>query len=472
MKIRSMMASSGVVALIAGAAVLGMAAPADAHTPDAQATCEALSVNLTNYSKSTEAVPGKDAVYQDIPHHDLVKEATQAVPEVDGAVKWVWNGGRQADAPAFTGASPWNKTSDTNPNHNTQIGVVYKQNNNPNGSWVYWESFVITPGQDAQPAQYNDWVEHKLITPAVDPIDAKTNHVMVTDNGNTLVSTDFSTSYSKVFPSTDKTIAHDYVVAVSAYDDPTGTHGWTKTLKLHVNACEAPPLTPVTGTPSIEVTPPTCDAPYNTINYDIPLGLNINGFTGKGSIKAEDYPGSFTYGVPSVQNVTVLEGYSYEGPTTVTFTVTAPPSKQDCTEKPANMKKHVHTEGQPNCTVHEVSVWDADYENEAVWNDETNSWEFKDSNWQKVAGEESTRKTTDKECPAVVTPPTNPPAAAQPVKEEPKVTAFVASEDTLAQTGLNFGPWPSVVAFALLGSGAILGFIVFFKRRHERHAAE
>lgn len=470
MKFKSMVAASGITALIAGAAVLGLAAPADAHTPDAQATCEALTVDLKNYSASTEGTPGTDAVYQDIPHHDLVKDATPAVPEVTGAVKWVWNGGNQASAPSWTGASPWNQTSDTHPNHNTQIGVVYQQNNNPNGSWVYWQSIVITPGQDAQPAQYNDWVEHKLITPAKEGTPAKTNHVTITDNGASLVSTDFSTSYNHVFQSADKTIAHDYSVVVTAYDDPQGYHGWTKTINLHVDACELPPLTPVTGTISITVTPPTCDALFNTVLYDIPVGTSVAGYTGKGSVKAEDL--NLGYGVKTYP-VDVAEGYVYEGPSTVSFTLVPLPSTQDCTEKPANMKKHVHNEGQPNCTVHEVSVWDADYENEAVWNDETQSYEFLDTNWQKVAGEESTRKTTAEECPAtVVTPPTNPTPTESAKPASPEQVALVASEDVLASTGSNVDVMDlTLMALALAAAG---GFILVVseqeRRRRERLA--
>lgn len=542
MKLKSIVATSSVAALFAVGAVVGIAVPAEAHTPSVTADCQALTIDLTNYSASQSGTPGTDAVYQDIQHHDLVTPAVPAKPEVDGAVKWVWNGSNQATAPAWTGASPWNKTSDTNPNHNTQIGVVYQQNNNPNGSWVYWESIVISPAVPGTDAVYNDYVEHKLITPAVPGTPAKTNHVTATDNGSTLVNQDFSTSFHQVFASSDKTIAHDYTVVVTAYDDPTGSHGWTKTYNLHVDACEVPPpapkvltinpvtqtaatcesgvtytipeqdehikyalyngvrpvpgtfnlaagesitisahvaaqylvanggeyapadysitidggnalvcQTPVEGTPTIQVTPPTCDAPYNTISYDIPEGLSINGFTGSGSIIAEDYPGSFSYGTPAVENVTVADGFSYEGPATVSILVTAPPSVQDCTPKPENKTKHVHEEGQPNCTTHEVSVWDATYENEAVWNDEAESYEFLDSNWQKISGEESTRATTADECPAtVVTPPTTPPA--------PKVVTLAApapTSDVLAQTGSNYGPWPFIIAFGLLGLGTL-----------------
>lgn len=94
------------------------------------------------------------------------------------------------------------------------------------------------------------------------------------------------------------------------------------------------PTTPVSGTPTITVDGPTCKVPYSTINYTIPAGLSVNGFTGTGSIRAEDYPnargdGSSIYGLWSVP-VVVQSGFSYTGPTKLEYTLVNPTSL-DCT---------------------------------------------------------------------------------------------------------------------------------------------
>lgn len=84
---QKVLSSLGAFALVAAASATAVvAAPlaASAHTPSVSSTCEALSVNLTNYAAT---VPGKDAV----------PDKTVS----DGYVKWVWNGSKQNTAPAF-----------------------------------------------------------------------------------------------------------------------------------------------------------------------------------------------------------------------------------------------------------------------------------------------------------------------------------------------------------------------------------
>gem|GEM_PF-5665590 len=88
------------------------------------------------------------------------------------------------------------------------------------------------------------------------------------------------------------------------------------------------PTTPVEGTPVITAVGPTCATPFNTITYNIPVGLSVNGFTGTGSIRAEDYPdargdGSSIYGHWNVP-VVVQDGFSYNGPTTLQFDLIDP----------------------------------------------------------------------------------------------------------------------------------------------------
>lgn len=204
---KKVLSSLGAFALVAAASATAVvAAPlaASAHTPSVSSTCEALTVNLTNYAAT---VPGKDAV------------PPQTV--ADGYVKWVWNGSKQSTAPAFDANSPlWQKTSDKNPNHNDQLGVVFEKGNGANASWVYWQAVTKTiPGTPAVPT--------------------KTNHVTVTIDGVVVANTDFSTTYQKNFAFSDKYTAHTYRVQVTAWDNPVYNLDKSGTS----TACEKPPAT-------------------------------------------------------------------------------------------------------------------------------------------------------------------------------------------------------------------------------------
>ncbi len=63
------------------------------------------------------------------------------------------------------------------------------------------------------------------------------------DGTSVLSTTDFGASYSNTFSAGSSFVSHTAQVVVYAYDDPTGTHGWTKTFNLSHAACE-------TATPS------------------------------------------------------------------------------------------------------------------------------------------------------------------------------------------------------------------------------
>lgn len=92
---------------------------------------------------------------------------------------------------------------------------------------------------------------------------------------------------------------------------------------------DGPACLQVIAIPTISTTPPTCDVPFNTINYVIPGGLSMNGFVGSGSIKAEDY--SPTYGVPITVPVTFdPKVYAYTGPSAVTYGPLVDPATLSC----------------------------------------------------------------------------------------------------------------------------------------------
>lgn len=72
-------------------------------------------------------------------------------------VKWVWNGGNTATAPAFPGPY-WNKTNDTNPNKHDPRNTVYKTGNGTNASWaIYAET---SPAVPAVPGYWSAWSDY------------------------------------------------------------------------------------------------------------------------------------------------------------------------------------------------------------------------------------------------------------------------------------------------------------------------
>lgn len=501
-------------ATVATTALLGLglavipAVGASAHTFGVTATCEdGLTINLSNYHPTIpgeDAVPGTPAVYgpgsDETVHHDAVGTPTITIdnPDYKPAVPGV-----DAVPPTYvqeyefvqhiTHKTRW----ETNPNWNAgPNGKGWSATGNHRDT-----STILTPGVPAVPAQpevgtptievdnpayvapYDEVVHHdgELITPAVpgkDAVPEQHNHVTITEDGNTLVDSDFGPSFHENYPNTDKTVAHDYHVVVTSLD---GIGAFTK--DLHIDACETP-VTPVEGTPTITVTPPTCDNPFNTISYDIPEGLSINGFTGSGSIKAEDYPGSFEYGVPSVQNVTVDEGYSYEGPSTVTFTVTAPPSDADCAG-PQPDAKVVYGDwetGEYGCGDTTVTMTRTVTVTPYIL--EGRTWVLDEEN-AEVSSQTETRNLTGAEIEALhcpVVPPTKPPVVTkpQPILTLPVVPAaapeavapiLLSGDDTLAHTGANtdfreVGLAGGLVLLGLLSVGVAYGI------RHRKDKVE
>lgn len=232
------LAVAAVVVAPLGAVIV--AESASAHTPTVGATCEVLTVDLQNYQPSKS---GQDAV----------DPVTKTVYQ-----RYSWNpkrGHHNQETPDKTGSTPLNDASHWQANttdyagagHGTDpIGQVFQRGNGQNSSWFYWtsEEVTVTPGHDAVPP--------------------KTNHVTVITNGSTVADQDFSTSYNKTFSFADKTVANTWTVKVTAYDDPTGSHGWTFTKSGTTTPCVAPP------TPSVSASitgVAVCNA--DTHQYDI-----------------------------------------------------------------------------------------------------------------------------------------------------------------------------------------------------------
>jgi hypothetical protein len=85
------------------------------------------------------------------------------------------------------------------------------------------------------------------------------------DGSSVLGTTNFYTSYSNSFGAGSAYVGHTAQVVVYAWDDPTGSKGWTKTFNLSVNPCKNPTPTPTpTATPTPTPTPTPTATPTPT----------------------------------------------------------------------------------------------------------------------------------------------------------------------------------------------------------------
>ncbi len=89
----------------------------------------------------------------------------------------------------------------------------------------------------------------------------------------------FGSSYSHTWSVTPPTASHTAKVVVSAWDDPTGSKGWSKTFDRSIEACEDPsplpsqtpdptPTPEVTPTPTPDVTPTPQATPTGTVEAE------------------------------------------------------------------------------------------------------------------------------------------------------------------------------------------------------------
>ena len=79
------------------------------------------------------------------------------------------------------------------------------------------------------------------------------------DGSSVLGATTFSTSYSNSFSAGSPFTDHTAKVEVKAGDDPTGSHGWTKTFDVKLGACQEPTPSP-TPKPAPTVVSNTCES--------------------------------------------------------------------------------------------------------------------------------------------------------------------------------------------------------------------
>lgn len=88
-----------------------------------------------------------------------------------------------------------------------------------------------------------------------------TNHVRITMDGEVIVDKDFSEQYGITAQDLDPFVEHIAYVEVTAWDDPTGSKGYTKTYHLQVDPCKETPSESPTPSPTPEVTPSPTPTP-------------------------------------------------------------------------------------------------------------------------------------------------------------------------------------------------------------------
>lgn len=272
---------------VATLATLGVgltAQSASAHTPTASATCEALTISATSYDG---VKPGTKAVFGE----KLVSEAVAYQPAVYGPkplltaaviyqpatyeleyefvhkdngngnsdrTKWApqgWNAGENGRG--------WEPTGLTRNGKQLTAEVQAKDA-------VYGDAPLVSAEVLAQPAKY----ETVEVTPAVAD-DTAPNTIVATVDGTQVVSDEFGTSYNKVVPFADKTVAHQWSVTITAWNDPTGSKGWTKTLTGTTKPCA--PVVTITEIPYPKLLAnEVCGADNDTVYVD-PEWLNQYG---------------------------------------------------------------------------------------------------------------------------------------------------------------------------------------------------
>ena len=107
---------------------------------------------------------------------------------------------------------------------------------------------------------------------AYETTDGQSNTVSVTIDGVEVANSPFTfgASFSHTWPVPPATAGHAAVVTIVAWDDPTGTEGWTRTIELNIKACEEvtqPPTATPSGTVEAETGTPE---PSGTTKVTLP----------------------------------------------------------------------------------------------------------------------------------------------------------------------------------------------------------
>jgi hypothetical protein len=193
---------------LSGAALLGVGT-ADAHTPSIVSTCNALTVNLTNYADSVIGVTGVTAK-DEIPGHAAVYDQ-----------EWFWTKSGDDGQAALFEYHPY----------------VWAQ-----GTASGW---IRTIAHRDTTTLITAAILHKDKVVGVTAVTAEANTVKVVVDGVTVGDTTFGKTYGKDFIYSDSATAHTYSVTVVAWDGPA-KEAWSFTKTgTSVPCVVIPPKPPV-----------------------------------------------------------------------------------------------------------------------------------------------------------------------------------------------------------------------------------
>lgn len=237
-RLSALVAAGGIVG---AGLVASFALPASAYTPSVTSTCEALTVNLTQYAAEK---PGKDAETRTEHRYERTTTVKWANGQLSDLAPVDAPGGWYAGEPQTikvsektTGKEEWKKL----PFDDTAWTPVLSSSGAEQHQYVWYRQNVEQTDWQVSPPSGDGWKILDTRTTETKPaVPAKTNTVVVTIDGVEVANTTFGTSYSNTFAFSDKYVAHDYSVAVTAHDDPAGYRGWTKTYTGASVPCDKP----------------------------------------------------------------------------------------------------------------------------------------------------------------------------------------------------------------------------------------
>ncbi|HEY0259612.1 MAG TPA: hypothetical protein VGC18_07165 [Lacisediminihabitans sp.] len=454
------------VGVIVGASVIGgTALTASAHVPGASATCSAVTFTADTY----QTKPETPAATHEVPATDRTVVVTPATPAVTHVEYQYQSQTPDADQPRTAWElDGWDGETlqDTGWAKTGQSRVV-----------------VDTPAIQEVTESVVDLPAHSEVVTPASAADETPNVVTVTIDGTVVHTENFGVSVSGTVAFSDQYTSHDWSVAFTAWDDPTGSLGYTKTYSGTTSGC-AP--TPVQASPKGEISTGCGVADVHLSNEAKDEGTVNDSYTA--AIHTDSEPDR-TVVVASGDVAT--EHYTFvEDSGTHTITVTAAGTEiahgtvqTDCQPnvKPANP----HTNLVVDCgvgTVYSSNDFTPGFHNvgtayvEDIYVDGVNtdtidvaasgdgaaiskSYSFAEDSGNhtivvKVGDQIVAQGTVTSDCQPPVVPPTNPPTTTT-TTVPPTTTAPPVESAGLAYTGTN-DPSP---AFMVAGLLMLLGLI-------------
>jgi hypothetical protein len=329
MRSRTIMSLAVGGVLLASTVGVGLAAasPASAHTPDFEVTCTSASIDLTNYPAGSTVSGTLDGV--DLGTITFGAEGYHGHTALDPAVPHEWN--------------IVVKSGDGNHRYD----VTYAGKSDP--SCIP----VVPPTEPPTP----------VVVPLVQDYVTCDGGAFVLDNTGsnedvtyTVNGVSFPVPAGKaVHTDADGTLIQP-TADLGGYLVTAGDRSWTFPAAGDCGTTVPTTPVPVTGSVTLSITADDCTASPKIVTWDIPDGLAIGGVTGSGStvdteatilnaaIGGSEHPRSW------ILPITVLDGFSYDGPDTVTLTQevkscpTTPPTGEPTTPAPSDGPTTVPTD--------------------------------------------------------------------------------------------------------------------------------